>query len=78
MEHKYTFLGSVFCKWLKWHWLERKSWVFNNQVHAVCKLCGVIVSRPTQRAADVCSACGSVLVNGVCDNGGCAQWQVRR
>jgi hypothetical protein len=33
---------------------------------------------PTKRAADACPACGDVLVDGVCCNGGCAQWQVRR
>ena len=32
----------------------------------------------TKRATDACPACGYALVNGVCKNGGCAQWQVRR
>jgi hypothetical protein len=27
---------------------------------------------------DTCPACGYALVDGVCNNGGCAQWQVRQ
>jgi len=49
MELEYTFWGRIFCKWLGWHSMDMKTaWLFNNQMHAHCRFCGVVLSRPAK------------------------------
>lgn len=37
---KERLLTIIFCKWLKWHWLDYgEIWVFNGKAHRPCKLC---------------------------------------
>ncbi|HKZ42496.1 MAG TPA: hypothetical protein VJ044_16155 [Candidatus Hodarchaeales archaeon] len=45
METQYTLLGRIFCKWLRWHWLDRKrSWWSGVTKYSVCKRCGNVIA----------------------------------
>ncbi|HKZ40281.1 MAG TPA: hypothetical protein VJ044_04920 [Candidatus Hodarchaeales archaeon] len=45
METQYTFLGKILCKWLRWHWLDRKrSWWSGVTKYSVCKRCGNVIA----------------------------------
>lgn len=50
MQQEFNLFSFIFCHLLKWHMPKwSASWFFEKEEHAVCLLCGMIISRPRER-----------------------------
>lgn len=48
MKESLTLRAKIFCRWLGWHWPDKKRWEYKG-IHTVCKLCHRVITKKGKR-----------------------------